>query len=248
MTVKDGSYITIQSFMVNELKLKGNELLVYAVIFGFSQDGESYFEGSLRYLADWTNSTRQGISKVLKSLVEKGLIEKKENHKNGLKFCLYRATKFNTMYNKSEQGVQQSLTEGVQQSLTNNISLNNIKDIIKDKGDTVLQNNNANKKKEPKSNIFEDFANGNQELLEALNSFEDYRKKIKKPMTERAKTLLLNDLKKISDNPSTQIEVINQSILKNWLGVFPLKSNQFNNNKSTKSYNYGFGQEGVDYL
>lgn len=249
MTVRDGSYITIQSWMVNDLKLKGNELLAYAVIFGFSQDGETYFDGSLRYLADWTNSTRQGVSKVLKSLVEKGLIEKKDTHRNGIKFCSYRATKLNGVYNKSERGVQQSLTGGVQQSLTNNIEEDNTRDNIKDigdDGDTVLPNNTAKKKeKNPKSTIFQDFADGNQELLQALYDFEEYRKEIKKPMTDKAKALLIGELKNLSTDPKTQIEIINQSILKRWLGVFPLKQQNSNN---TNHYNYGYGREGVDYL
>lgn len=74
--VKDGSYILIQSWMIKELELKGNELLIYAVIYGFSQADGTAFTGSLQYLADWTNSTKQGVIKNLKSLMEKGLIKK----------------------------------------------------------------------------------------------------------------------------------------------------------------------------
>lgn len=74
--VKDGNYINIQAFMIRDLNLKGNELLVYAVIYGFSQDGKNVFNGSLQYLADWTNSTKRAVINVLKNLVDKGLIEK----------------------------------------------------------------------------------------------------------------------------------------------------------------------------
>jgi len=121
--VKDGNYVVIQSFMVNRLNLKGNELIIYALIYGFSQDGEQHFTGSLKYLSDWTNSSKQGISKSLKSLVKKGLIEKEENFINGVKFCEYYATKFNG-------GMQQSLMGGMQQSLPNNLSIYNIDDIL----------------------------------------------------------------------------------------------------------------------
>lgn len=55
------SYIHIAPFMVQELGLKGNELLVYAIIYGFSQDNESDFHGSLQYLCEWTNSTNRGF-------------------------------------------------------------------------------------------------------------------------------------------------------------------------------------------
>lgn len=74
--VKDGSYILIQSWMIKDLELKGNELLIYAIIYGFSQADGTAFTGSLQYLADWTNSTKQGVIKNLKSLMEKGFVKK----------------------------------------------------------------------------------------------------------------------------------------------------------------------------
>lgn len=73
--IKDGTFFTVQSFMVTQLGLSGNDLLVYAIIYGFSQDGESVFRGSRQYLADWCNSTVRGIQKNLNRLMELGLIE-----------------------------------------------------------------------------------------------------------------------------------------------------------------------------
>jgi len=119
--VKDGNYIVIQSFMVKDLKLKGNELLIYAAIYGFSQTENQAFTGSLQYLADWTNSTKQGVIKNLKSLVEKGFITKDEQYINGVKFCEYRTTEFNGVLNKVEHPIKQSLTPPIKQSLPNNI-------------------------------------------------------------------------------------------------------------------------------
>ena len=121
--VKRENYITVQGFMLTDLKLKGNELLIYACIYGFSQAENQVFSGSLQYLADWTNSTKQGVSKCLKSLVEKGYIRKIDKIINGVKFCEYQATKFDTVYNKVEQGMQQSCIGGMQQSCNNNIGL-----------------------------------------------------------------------------------------------------------------------------
>lgn len=111
--------------MLTDLNLKGNELIVYACIYGFSQAENQVFNGSLQYLADWTNSTKQGIIKNLKSLEEKGYIVKNEKFINGVKFCEYYATQLNEVLNKVERGSKQSLTGDVQQSLTNNISLEN---------------------------------------------------------------------------------------------------------------------------
>lgn len=130
--VKRENFITIQGFMLTDLKLKGNELLIYACIYGFSQAENQVFNGSLQYLADWTNSTKQGVIKCLKSLEEKSLIVKKENFINGVKFCEYYATKFNTPINNVDGGMQQSLTGGGQQSLPNNIVSNNLLNTIKE--------------------------------------------------------------------------------------------------------------------
>lgn len=128
-SIKDGSYINIQSFMVTELELKGNELLVYAIIYGFSQTENTYFSGSLQYLADWTNSTRQGIMKNLKSLIDKGLIEKVGENKQINYYKAHRPV--NKVYQSTEFTGKQSLqdmstefTGTCKQSLHNNIDNN----------------------------------------------------------------------------------------------------------------------------
>ena len=69
------NYITILGWMTN-LDIKGNELLVYAIIHGFSQDKDSYFHGSIKYLTEWTKTSEVCIIDVLKRLIEKGLLQK----------------------------------------------------------------------------------------------------------------------------------------------------------------------------
>lgn len=118
--MKNDNYIVVQGWMVNELHLKGNELLVYAIIYGFSQDGEGRFTGSLQYLADWTNATKQGVMKNLKSLCEKKYICKEEKIINGVKFVKYYATELTWVSNKVDRGIEQSSTGGIKQSLPNN--------------------------------------------------------------------------------------------------------------------------------
>ena len=68
--VKNENFVAIQGWMVTELGLKGNSLLIYAIIYGFSQAEGQVFTGSLQYLADWTNSTKQGVLKNLKKLID----------------------------------------------------------------------------------------------------------------------------------------------------------------------------------
>ena len=60
-------------------------------------------------------------------------------------------------------------------------------------------------------------------LNEAILAFVDFRKKIKKPMTDHAVDLMLGKLDKMSDSADGKIAILNQSILNGWQGIFPLK-------------------------
>ena len=82
-------YVSILGWMVSDLKLSGNDLICYALIYGFSQDGETEFKGSLSYIAEWLNTSRQTARLVVKRLVESGLVNKRDEVINGVKFCRY---------------------------------------------------------------------------------------------------------------------------------------------------------------
>ena len=88
--VKREQYVVIQGWMLTELKLKSTELLVYAIIYGFSQADNTWFTGSLQYLADWTNTSKRNVMYILDKLVAKGFIQKREIVRNNVKFCELR--------------------------------------------------------------------------------------------------------------------------------------------------------------
>lgn len=210
--VKNENFIVIQGYMINELNLKGNELLIYAIINGFSQTENQAFTGSLQYLADWTNSTKQGVIKNLKSLVEKNYIVKTEKSINGVKFCEYHVTKFNSVVNNVDQSIKQSSTEGSKQSLNNNISLNKI------------SNNKDNKRKKENSYdlIINELVN-DEDIKEAIYEFIKMRMLIKKPLTDRALKQLINKLYTLSTNKQEQLQILDNSIINNWGSIYPLK-------------------------
>lgn len=96
-----GWYITIQQGMRDDLGLKGNELIVYAFINGYSQEGQGCYYGSLANLQRVCGiASRQTAIDVLKSLIAKGLIAKAESHHNGVKYVSY------SICPKIGQGVQ----------------------------------------------------------------------------------------------------------------------------------------------
>lgn len=74
--VKDNNFVAIQGWMRTRLNLKGNELLIYALIYGFSQDGQSRFTGGRKYIADWCGCSLDTVDRSLSSLVDKGLLAK----------------------------------------------------------------------------------------------------------------------------------------------------------------------------
>lgn len=88
--IKKTNYVVITGEMITELGLKGNELLIYALINGFCQDEESQFYGSLAYLMEFTSLSKQGVINTLNSLIGKGLIEKNQTEINGVRFNSYR--------------------------------------------------------------------------------------------------------------------------------------------------------------
>jgi len=83
-------------------------------------------------------------------------------------------------------------------------------------------NNDNNDNNENNVNKYSDF----QPLNDAIIAFIDYRKKLKKPMTDRAIELFIKKLNELSPVVEEQIEIINQSIINGWQGIFPLKDKQ----------------------
>lgn len=122
------NYVVIQGWMCNELALKGNDLLVYALIYGFSQDGESVFNGGRNYIAKTFNISLPTVDKALNNLIEQNLIEKIPYEINNVTFNNY----------KISLSVVKNLYGGSKETLPNNINkIKNKKDISKDiSGDT----------------------------------------------------------------------------------------------------------------
>lgn len=72
-----------------------------------------------------------------------------------------------------------------------------------------------------KDDLFSEFASGNEDLLRALRDFEKMRKEIGKPMSDRAKSMLLKKLQ--SFHVYEWIPILEQSIFHDWQGIFPLR-------------------------
>ena len=90
MALRENDYIAILSPFVTKLGLSGNKLIIFSLIHGFCRDGEQEFKGSINYISEWTNTSRNTVISILKELVDTGLLEKRDYVVNGVKFCAYK--------------------------------------------------------------------------------------------------------------------------------------------------------------
>ncbi|MBQ1759012.1 MAG: helix-turn-helix domain-containing protein [Prevotella sp.] len=138
--MNDNNYITIQGWMRTRLNLKGVELMVYAIIYGFSQDGESVFSGTARYLAEWVGVTRRSMMDILKKLVDKGLLVKIDKVVNGVGLVDYKVNLKSVEnfigYEKFSQGGCEKMLHHID-NIDNNITT----------ADAVVSNPDTHKKK-----------------------------------------------------------------------------------------------------
>ncbi len=234
--MSDDNYCVIFGWMCNGLKLNSNELLVYAVVYGFSQDGESRFYGGRGFLARTLNISKPTVDKALSSLCEKGFIHRIETERNGVKFHEYFADLqvVKNLYHPSEEVVDNK------ESLPNsNISLPSSKNIYPNSKESlpnnkVIPNIKESNSKENKDISFEkllkaspEIAN-DPELIQAFLDFVKMRKDIKKPIkTPRGLWAKVDRCYKLAKGDhSLMIKILNRSIDKEWQDVYPYEDEE----------------------
>ena len=142
--MKDSNFYTVQGWMINKLHLSGNELICYAIIYGFSQDGMTLFMGSLSYLQKWMNVSQPTVINTLKTLIKKGLLNKHEVEKNNVRLCYYGINEEakETLVEGTKEilvgGTKESLVGGTKESLPPN-NIKNNKEINKENNKETLE-------------------------------------------------------------------------------------------------------------
>lgn len=84
------NYIVIQPWMFKNLKLSVNEALVFAIIYGFSQDNQSWYRGGSYYIEQTTPLTQRTAKTHLATLESLGVIEMQKETVNGVVHNIYR--------------------------------------------------------------------------------------------------------------------------------------------------------------
>lgn len=236
--IKDDNYLTIQGWMINQFGLKGNELIIYAAIYGFTQAEGQWFTGSQQYLADWTNSTTRGVRKALTALEEKGLVIIAKNGK-GNKYRAVRPEIEDKNSSKDTTQEQSSSKEKIAEQSSseqrNKVPL--IAEQSSDNNIDIYIDNNISKKEGSKKSSYEniiDSFNLDPKLQQVLIEYIKMRKLINAPLTDYGFRTLIDELLTLDSDTDKLIKIVNNAILTNSRKFYSL-----DNPKETKRrWNY----------
>ena len=125
------------------LGLSGNDLMVFALINGFSQDGQGCFYGSLNYICETCGISRRTAIYILNDLVERGFLLKEETIQNGVKRVLYQVNRGSAEIAPVVQKLHRGSAEIAPNNIIDNISpteiINKEKDVRFDFKKSLLE-------------------------------------------------------------------------------------------------------------
>lgn len=157
------------------------------------------------------------------------------------------------IFEKAQTGKQLVEKQGVENLGVESLGVENVrqlstKESSTDKSNTDKSNTNKKKKESTRAGYDEIIASytENGELRSALVEFVKMRKMMKKPLTNKALSLLLtskNGLDGLASNDAEKIDVVQQSIMRGWMGFFPLKDREANKGTISREKTSGFDKK-----
>nr|DAQ18327.1 MAG TPA: replisome organizer protein [Caudoviricetes sp.] len=243
-----GYYAIIPASVRYDKDIPANAKLLYGEITALCNE-KGYCWASNGYFADLYEVSKVTVSRWIKALADKGYISTEIEFKENSKEILHRYIKIvDNPINKNDEGYYQKDNEGINKNVKTPIN-KNVKENITDINNT--SNNTVDKKerrKDRKQTNYDSIINESiqdESVKQEIYEFIKMRKLIKKPLTDRALKLLISKLNKLSSIPAEQVQILDNSIMNNWQGIFPLK-----NNSGYQNNNYGNSEvkrDGSDY-
>ena len=203
------SYSKINNNLLRSGELKANAKILLLVLMSYENEIEGYSYPSQTRLLKETNLSKTTLLKCLNELEEKGYIKRVKEKGENNKYYISSSIKINT-----DTSTKNSTTTSIKNDTTTSTKNSTLKELNKNK-----------KEKEKKTDldkIIEAYTE-NDLLTEALKDFIKMRKAIKKPLTDRAMKGILSKLNNFTANDLEKIEILENSIVNCWQGIFPLK-------------------------
>lgn len=104
------------------------------------------------------------------------------------------------------------------------------KQAANNKNDIRMIKNEKNQKKTAEADVPNNLADS--DFLKIWEEFKEHRRQMKKPMTPLAQSKMLKELQRHGNDTATQM--LEQSIMNGWLGIFELKSGGYNGTKKER--------------
>ena len=231
--------------MVTDYNLNGNKLLIYALIWGFSQDDQSCFYGSVSYIVDYFKLSKRAVLNLLGELEKDGLIRKWSEPVNGRPTNRYAALRPAECSSASDWCKKCTSAENAP---VQNVHSDGCKKCTSTGAESAPKkekekaNNNkprAGAREEPSSltvaEVFAEFSRGGPGgLYDALMDFDQHRRELAKKDKKKLWTPLVakkicKSIKRLVEESGVQdrtgyaIAMLNQSIENGWTGVFAVK-------------------------
>lgn len=206
----------------NNLSLKAKGLM--SLLLSLPDNWDFSINGLLSLIKESETCLRSTLDELKKFNY---LIVTKYNDENGrfdYIYNLYEIPQTEPLPDTQKPDVQNLYMENEGQLNTNIINTERLNTDLKEKS----------RKKEKSTKLsalealegFKEEFNLSEELTEAFKDFIEMRKEIKDPITVNGLKRAINTLFKLSADPGEQLEIINQSIIAGYKGLFPLKTNQ----------------------
>jgi hypothetical protein len=183
--------------------------------------------------------SRTTYNKCFKNLIQWGfikIVKKSRNQYEANIIALSKNVQAKIIW-QTKNCTTNGISNGISNGTTNGISNGTIPKTVKTNKQLNL------------INIYSQFEFFNDEFKLVWEQFILMRKKIKKAPTEHAEKLILEKIKNISNNNILlAIQIVEQSILNNWQGIFELKINNHKNDttRPLQPEKKGFGDLHAD--
>lgn len=193
-----------------------------------------WFQAPNQVLSVLTGLSRSGILKARNELKQRGLIDFRER---GTKATIYR---IGTIANSTQDSVQDSTQKGVRKGAQDSVQNSNT--LYKQK-QKLKQKSISNDIPEKSGPYVED-----EGLNDALLRYIAHRERMQAALTEDSIRMLITKLNQLAPGDiSSQIAILDQSIVNGWKGVFALRERQEERKGITPNRFHNFDQSSTDY-
>ncbi len=236
--IRKKGWFWIENNLVDRKDLTFEEKAMYTILARFADENGKCFP-SIEKLSELIGKDKRTVIRYTKKLEEKGLIEKKRR---------FNQTNIYYLKNVDSDSDKKDNDIDVSSNSDKDVFSDSDKDVFSDSDKDVFSDSdkNVNLKKPIEKNPIKKTQLKKEskkekigKLEETIEDFEKMRKSIKKPLTERAKKILLLKLNELSNNDEElAIKILEQSILNSWQSIYELKEG---GTGGSKKYKTSFG-------